>query len=46
MTCVCREYESKIKNGTAAMTTAKNEVFMGYNMKNCYLVGDEPLVGE
>ena len=29
MTCLYTEYEVKIKNGTGAMATAKNEVFIG-----------------
>ena len=29
MTCLYTEYEVKIKNGAGAMTTAKNEVFIG-----------------
>ena len=28
MTCVYKECEGKIKNGTGAMTAAKNEVFI------------------
>ena len=31
MTCVYKEY--KVKNVTVAMTTAKNKVLLGYNMK-------------
>ena len=31
MTCVYKEYE--VKYGTGTMTTAKNEVFIGYNIK-------------
>ena len=26
-------------NGTGAMTTAKNDVFIGLSLENCYLVG-------
>ena len=29
MTCVYKEYEMKKKIGTGAMTTAKDEVFIG-----------------
>ena len=29
MTSVCKEYNSKMKNSTAAMTTRKNETFFG-----------------
>ena len=35
MTCVCKEYEGKIK-----MTTVKNEVFIGLRHEHCYLVGE------
>ena len=31
MICVYKEY--KVKNVTGAMTTAKNKVLLGYNMK-------------
>ena len=30
----------KTKNGTRAMTTAKNKVFIGLLLENCYLVGE------
>ena len=30
----------KAKNGTRAMTTAKNKVFIGLLLENCYLVGE------
>ena len=33
MTCVYKEYESKIKNGTGSMTTAKMKFLLGYNLK-------------
>ena len=39
MTCVQKEYEVKIKNGTGSMTTAKNEVLNWLLLKNCYSVG-------
>ena len=29
MTCVCKEYEGKVKNSTGAITTAKNENLFG-----------------
>ena len=32
MTCVSKEYEIKTKNGTGAMTTAKNYVLQGDNL--------------
>ena len=38
MTFVYKEYEDK-KNGTGAMTTAKNKVFIELLLENCYLVG-------
>ena len=44
MTFVHTEYEDK-KNGTRAMNTAKNKVFIRLLFENCYLVGDELLVG-
>ena len=31
--------KKKKKNGTRAMTTGKNEVFIGLLLENCYLVG-------
>ena len=40
MTCVYKEYE--VKNGTGAMTTAKN-FLQGYNMKIAISCGDETL---
>ena len=30
---VCKKSISENKNGTGAMTTAENEVLLGYNMK-------------
>ena len=36
---MCTEYEVQIKNWTGAMTTAKNEVFIGLWPKDFYLVG-------
>ena len=30
----------KLKKDTAVMTLAKNEVFIGWQHENCYLVGD------
>ena len=33
MTCVYKEYGSKIKNGTGSMTTAKMKFLLGYNLK-------------
>ena len=30
MTCVYKEYESKIKNGTGTMTTAKIKFILGW----------------
>ena len=30
----------KTKSGTRAMTTAKNKVFIGLLLENCYLVGE------
>ena len=44
MTFVHTEYEDK-KSGTRAMNTAKNKVFIRLLFENCYLVGDELLVG-
>ena len=29
MACVSKEYEIKTKTGTGAMTTAKNDIFIG-----------------
>ena len=37
MTCVYKEYEVK-KNSAAAMTTVKNEIFIGLLHENFYLV--------
>ena len=37
MTFVYKEYEDK--NGTRAMTTAKNKVFIGLLLEKFYLVG-------
>ena len=44
MTCVYKEH--RVKNGPGAMTTAKNEVFIGLLHEYCYLVrgGDKPLM--
>ena len=39
MTFVYKEYEDK-KYGTRAMTTAKNKIFIGLLLENCYLVGE------
>ena len=33
MTCVYKEYGSKVKNGTGSMTTAKMKFLLGYNLK-------------
>ena len=46
MTCVQKEYEVKIKNGTGSMTTAKSEVLIGLLLKNCYSVGAMNLLGQ
>ena len=48
MTCVYKEYEVKIKMvATEAMTSAKIEVFLGYNMNIviCWGQGNKNLVG-
>ena len=39
MTFVYKVYEDQ-KNGTSAMTTAKNKVFIGLLLENCNLVGE------
>ena len=38
-TFACTEYEEKKNNDLGAMTTAKNKIFIGLMLENCYLVG-------
>ena len=43
--CVQREYEVHNENSTEAMTTAKNDGFIGLTWKLLFTGGNEPMVG-
>ena len=40
MTCVSKQHKIKTKNGIGAMTTPKNDIFIGLQIANCCLVGE------